>query len=146
TRGRRAPAVTEALRWFAVVAPGLEPAAQREVEALAGVSDVRAEAGGVEWTGSVLGGLEANLWLRTATRVLARVGTAEAREFGKLRRRAAGLPWDRFVARNAAVAIRASTSRCRLYHTGALAENAVLAIADTVPGVHAAAKDDPAAL
>ena len=143
---RRAKISTEALRWFAVVAPGLEPAARREVEALSGVSDVQAEPGGVEWTAPVLGGLEANLWLRTATRVLARVGTAEAREFGKLRRRAAGLPWDRFVARNAAVAIRASTSRCRLYHTGALAENAVLAIADTVPGVHAAAKDDPAAL
>src|SRR6185312_4650018 len=84
-RGRRAPAATEALRWFAVVAPGLEPAAQREVQALAGVSKVRAEAGGVEWTAPVLGGLEANLWLRTATRVLARVGTVEAREFGKLR-------------------------------------------------------------
>ena len=144
TRGRRAPAATEALRWFAVVAPGLEPAAQREVEALAGVSDVRAEAGGVEWTGSVLDGLEANLWLRTATRVLARVGTVEAREFGKLRRRAAGLPWDRFVARGARVAIRASTSRCRLYHTGALAETAALAISDAVPGVRVAVKDEPA--
>lgn len=139
---RRAAAATGALRWFAVVAPGLEPAAEREVQALPGVSDVRAEPGGVEWTASVLGGLEANLWLRTATRVLARAGTVEAREFGRLRRRAAGLPWDRFVARGAAVTIRASTTRCRLYHTGALAETAALAIADAVPGVRAAAKDD----
>jgi putative N6-adenine-specific DNA methylase len=131
-----------ALRWFAVVAPGLEPAVEREVRRLEGVQDVQAETGGVEWTSPCLGGFAANLWLRTATRVLARVGTVEAREFGKLRRRAAGLPWERFIARDATVTIRASTSRSRLYHTGALAETAALAIADAVPGVRLAEKND----
>ncbi len=144
--GPRATAGPDELRWFAVVAPGLEPAAEREVRALAGAARVQVEPGGVEWTAPILGGLEANLWLRTATRVLARVGTVEAREFGRLRRRAAGLPWDRFIARGAAVALRASTSRCRLYHTGALVETAALAIADAVPGARAAAKDETAAV
>lgn len=139
-RARPATAAPASLRWFAVVAPGLEPAAMHEVAALENVSDVTALPGGVEWTASPLGGLDANLWLRTVTRVLARVGTVEAREFGKLRRRAAGLPWDRFLTRGAAVTIRASTSGCRLYHTGALAETAALAIADKVPGVHVTAK------
>ncbi len=134
----RARAAPDQLRWFAVVAPGLEPVTEREVRALDQVQDLKVEPGGIEWTGPLLTGLDANLWLRTATRVLARVGTVEAREFGRLRRSAAGLPWDRFIGRGAAVAIRASTSRCRLYHTGAMAETAALAIADAVKGVRLA--------
>ncbi len=109
-RARRKAAGPEALRWFAVVAPGLEPAAEHEVRALEGATNVAAVPGGVEWTAPALGGLEANLWLRTVTRVLARVGSVEAREFGKLRRRAAGLPWDRFLSRGATVSIRASAT------------------------------------
>ncbi len=131
----------QVLRWFAVVAPGLEEVARREVEALADARDVVAVPGGVEWAGPPASGYRANLWLRIATRVLARAGEVEAREFGKLRRRAAGLPWAAFVPPGAAIALRASTSRCRLYHTGALAEAAALAIGDAVAGVRVAARD-----
>ncbi len=132
------------LRWFAVVAPGLEEAAAREIAALPDAADLRTEAGGVEWTAPALGGYRANLWLRLPTRVLGRVGTVEAREFGKLRRRAAGLDWGAFVASGAALSLRASASRSRLYHTGAIVETAALAIGDAVKGVHVA-KDDEAA-
>jgi len=130
---------TTALRWFAIVAPGLEAAALREVEALPEISELRQEMGGVEWTGPPESGARANLWLRVATRVLARVGEVEGREFGKLRRRAAGLPWSTFVPPGASIEVRASASHCRLYHTGALAETTVLAVADAVAGAHAAA-------
>jgi putative N6-adenine-specific DNA methylase len=99
-------------------------------------------AGGVEWTGPPGSGGRANLWLRIATRVVARVGAVEAREFGKLRRRAAGLPWTRFVASGAKVSVRASAARSRLYHTGALEETAALAIADAVSGARAAGDDE----
>jgi len=135
----RADADVEAsLRWFAVAAPGLEEAVRREVAALPGAANVRAVVGGVEWSGEPEVGLRANLWLRVATRVLARVGEVEASDFGKLRRRAAGLPWRRFLAAGTPLAIRASTSRCRLYHTGAIAETLALAIGDAVPGARAA--------
>jgi putative N6-adenine-specific DNA methylase len=126
------------LRWFAVAAPGLEEAAARELGALPDVAEVAVVPGGVEWSGPLASGLRANLWLRIATRVLARAGTVEAREFGQLRRRAARLPFAAFVAPGAAVHVRASASRCRLYHTGALAENVFHAIADAVPGARAA--------
>jgi putative N6-adenine-specific DNA methylase len=144
--GAAASDTDKPLRWFAVVAPGLEDVARREVEALPDTSGVDVELGGVGWTGPAASGFRANLWLRIATRVLARVGEVEAREFGKLRRRAERLPWRRFVPPGAAIAVRASATRCRLYHTGALAEAAVLAIADAVPGVHACADDEPPAI
>jgi putative N6-adenine-specific DNA methylase len=138
--------VPPTLRWFAVVAPGLEEAARDEIATLPGVSAIATETGGVAWTGPAASGYRANLWSRVTTRVLARVGEVEAREFGKLRRRAGKLPWRTFVPRGASVAARASASHCRLYHTGALAEAAVLAVADAVPGARAAAKGEDADL
>ena len=143
TRQRAAPAI-DSVRWFAVVAPGLEEAAEREIAALPSISDVRRETGGVEWSASLGEGYRANLWLRLPTRVLARVGTVEAREFGKLRRRAAGLAWSPFIAPGARVAIRTSTSRCRLYHTGAIDETVVRAIGDAVKGARAPGEDEAA--
>jgi putative N6-adenine-specific DNA methylase len=137
----------ERLRWFAVVAPGLEEVAGREVAALPGVdaASVRVVPGGVELAGPLEAGYRANLWLRVATRVLARVGEVEAREFGKLRRRLAGLSWAAFVAPGAPIAVRASASRCRLYHTGALAETVAAAVGDAVKGARAAAAgEEPA--
>jgi putative N6-adenine-specific DNA methylase len=141
-RSRRATAAASTLRWFAVVTPGLEEAAAREIAALPNVSDLRRDTGGVEWSASAADGFRANLCLRLPTRVLARVGTVEAREFGRLRRRAAGLDWKRFVAPDARIAVRTSTSRCRLYHTGAIDETVVSAIGDAVKGTQAAAKDE----
>ncbi|HEY2729074.1 MAG TPA: SAM-dependent methyltransferase [Polyangia bacterium] len=139
-RSKRAP---EALTWFAVVAPGLEEPARREIAALPEAADMRIVDGGVEWRGPPGVGARANLWLRVATRVLARVGEVDAREFGKLRRGLARLPWAPFVPEGATVAVRASASRCRLYHTGAIAESVVLGLGDAVPGVRAAAKATP---
>jgi putative N6-adenine-specific DNA methylase len=140
-RAAATPAATT-LRWFAVVAPGLEEVARAEIAALPEVSDVEAETGGVSWTGPLTSGYRANLWSRITTRVLARAGEVEAREFGKLRRRAARLPWPSFVAPGATVAVRASATHCRLYHTGALAEAAALAVADAVPGARAAKRGE----
>ncbi|HVU49474.1 MAG TPA: SAM-dependent methyltransferase [Polyangia bacterium] len=137
TPSRRAP---ETLTWFAVVAPGLEEPARREIAALPEASDVRVVDGGVEWRGPPAVGARANLWLRVATRVLARVGAVEAREFGKLRRGLARLPWSSFVPAGASVAVRSSTTSCRLYHTGAIAEQVLLGLGDALGEVVTAPK------
>jgi putative N6-adenine-specific DNA methylase len=123
------------LRWFAVVAPGLEEVARAEIAALPGAVDVASVDGGVEWRGPAAVGARANLWLRIATRVLVRAGTVEAREFAKLRRGLARLPWASFVPAGATIAVRATTTRCRLYHTGAIAEQVLLGVGDAVRGV-----------
>src|SRR5450432_218964 len=130
----------ERLTWFAVVAPGLEEAARRELAALSDATEVRVVDGGVEWRGPPSAGARANLWSRVVTRVLVRVGDVEAREFGKLRRGLARLPWAPFVPRGATVAVRASASKCRLYHTGAIAESVLLGLGDAVRDVTAAVK------
>ena len=128
---QKAPrAVPDQLALFAVAAPGLEPVLEREVRAFA--PEARAVAGGVEFAGTLETLYRANLWLRTATRVLLRVGTLEARDFSRLRRGVAKLPWPRFVAEGAALDFHVSQTRSRLYHTGAVEENLALAIRDAV--------------
>jgi putative N6-adenine-specific DNA methylase len=125
-------ALGETLRWFAVAAPGLEGVLRAELAALPGVAEPREVVGGVEFSGPLAAGMAANLWSRIATRVLVRVGEVKARDFAPLRRGLAKLPWPSFVPVDRPLRIDASTSHCRLYHTGALAETVELAVGDGV--------------
>jgi len=114
---------------FAVCAPGLEPFTEAELRAL-GADAVRSEPGGVAFRGSLQVLYRANLKLRTATRVLVRLGEFHARDFEQLRQRTSRLPFESCLAPGAAVRITASCSRSRLRHTGAVAERVRLAIGD----------------
>ena len=64
----------------------------------------------------------ANLWLRTASRILVRVGAFHARALGELERRAALLPWDRYLLPGRQVHLRVTSRKSRLYHQRAIAE------------------------
>ncbi|MBO9539836.1 hypothetical protein J7643_04490 [bacterium] len=83
--------------WFAPCAPGLEPALAQELSAL-GADDVQPEAGGVAFKGKLDVGYLANLWLRTANRVLLRVAAFGARRPEDLFRHAVQVPWELLVA------------------------------------------------
>jgi len=91
-----------------------------EVRAL-GVTG-RAVAGGVEVADSAQL-MRLNLWLRTATRVLVRMGEPlKATTFPELVRKAAALPWERFVRRGATAAFHVTCRKSRLYHSAAVRE------------------------
>lgn len=125
----------ETLRCFAVASPGTEALVAAELRALPGaaqVRDVTEQPGGVEWSGDLATLYRANLHLRVASRILLRLGTVRATRFDELRRALAALPWRRFAPldRTVPLLVTASAQRCRLIHTGALAERAALAIGD----------------
>jgi putative N6-adenine-specific DNA methylase len=114
---------------FAVCAPGLEPFTADELRALA-VDGVRPEAGGVAFRGGPEALFRANLMLRTATRVLLRLGEFHARDFEQLRKRASRLAFEACIAPERAVRVTVACNRSRLRHTGAVAERIYQAIAD----------------
>ena len=118
---------------FAVTAPGLEPIALAEVAAL-GLQG-RAVPGGVELRGGLAEVQRLNLWLRTATRVLVRLGTVKATAFPELVRKASELPWAAFVRQGAQVQIRATCRKSRLYHSAGVAERLLTALQSKVKGV-----------
>jgi len=111
----------ERFELFAICAPGLEDVLEAEMRALdldVGKRDI----GGVAFSGGSSALYRANLWLRTATRVIARVGDFHARLFDELERHSRKLAWGRFIDGGQPVRLRVSTSKSRLYHSGAVAQ------------------------
>jgi putative N6-adenine-specific DNA methylase len=128
--------MTDRLPLFAVAAPGLEALCAAELRALG--MDAAAEPGGAAWTGTVDDLHRANLWLRTATRVVVRAAAFRARTFIELERHARRVPWERWVAPGRAVRLRVTSKKSKLYHEGAIAERLLGFIEERVGGIGAA--------
>jgi putative N6-adenine-specific DNA methylase len=137
---------------YAVVAPGLERIAAAELRAIgiepgvggaAGAARSRGEAGsaaavgepgGVAFRANDLELFEANLRLRTASRVIVRIAEFRATAFHELERLARGVRWDEFVAPGGAVRLRVTCRKSRLYHSDGVAERVAGAITRRVSG------------
>lgn len=118
---------------FAATAPGLESIAAGELKAL-GVKS-RQEPGGVAFDGDMDRVYLANLWLRSASRIILRMGRFHASTFYELERRAKKLPWSNFLSDGASVEVRVTCRKSRLYHSDAVAER----VLDAIRGVSPAA-------
>jgi len=106
---------------FAVAAPGLEGVCTRELSGL-GIEGVTPVAGGVSFAGGLAEIYRANLWLRTASRVLVRIGSLRTRDFPDFYKKCVRLPWGRFIRPTTRVQVRATSHRSRLNHTDRIAE------------------------
>src|SRR5687768_5636752 len=115
---------------FASTAPGLESIAAGELKTL-GVRG-RQEIGGVAFGGDLDRLYEANLWLRTASRVVVRLGRFHASTFYELERRARKLPWEEFLPASGRVRLRVTCRKSRLYHSDAVGERVMSAITGSV--------------
>lgn len=123
---------------FAVTQPGLEIYLRQELTAL-GISSSRPvvysatgetheESGGMEFDASLTDLYRVNLHLRTANRVLARLGKFSANGFEELRKKAARLPWKEILRPGESVALRVTCHKSRLYHSDAVAREVLVAI------------------
>lgn len=110
----------DTLNIFAVVSPGLENVCARELAGL-GMVEIRIVTGGVEFAGTLRDLYRANLWLRSASRILVRIGEVKCRDFPALFRKALRLPWGRFIRPSTRLRVRASSKTSRLHHTGRIA-------------------------
>jgi putative N6-adenine-specific DNA methylase len=108
------------LECFAVAAPGVEPVTAGELAAL-GLGGI-VEPGGVTFRATLAGVMEANLRLRTASRVLVRVARFRARTFPELERHAGRLDWGAWVGRGVGVEFEVTSKKSRLYHLKGIAE------------------------
>lgn len=120
--------LTETLSIFAVCAPGIEPVLERELRQLFAESPVLAsikkEEGGISFRGNFADVQLANLWLRTASRVLIRVASFVAGGFDQFRQKFGLVPWERYVLPEIPLQFRISSYKSQLYHTEAIAERA----------------------
>lgn len=122
----RMPSNDEALSLFAITAPGLEGLAAAELRAL-GIAGT-AEPGGVAWTGTAAQMYDANLRLRTVSRVAVLAAEFRAKTFFELERHARKVAWERWVPRGGRVRLRVTCRKSKLYHEGAVAQRVLEAI------------------
>jgi len=87
-----------AITLIATTAFGLESVVKREVQAL-GFENIRVQEGRVEFDAELADIPRANLWLRSADRVLLKLGAFEARTFDELFEGVRALPWENWIIR-----------------------------------------------
>jgi putative N6-adenine-specific DNA methylase len=109
--------------WFAVCAPGLEKILGTELKDLS-LKPFPAETGegGVAFQGKLEAGYLANLWLRSAGRVLMRLADFRVRTWDDLVRQAGTIAWEAFLPAGAALSVRVTLKNSNLKHSGRVAE------------------------
>lgn len=115
---------------FLVATPGLEAPLLAEARALG--FDASPQPGGVVFTGGWPDVWRANLLIRGATRVLARIGAFRAMHPAQLDKRAHRFPWADWLRPDVPLRIEATSRKSRIYHAGAITQRIEKAIADTL--------------
>ncbi len=123
--------MSAAFEIFITGTPGLEQALLAEVVAH-GFADPQPNTGGVTITGTWEDVWRANLVLRGATRVLARVGSFMAFHLAQLDKRARKFPWGDVLRADVPVRVEVSTSKkSKIYHAGAATQRIETALKES---------------
>lgn len=116
---------------FLACLPGLEPVVVHEARTL-GLQAPEPVPGGVTATGTWQDIWRANLWLRSASRVLVRIGQFRALHLAQLDKRARKFPWAEFLRTDTPLRIDVTCTRSRIYHQKAAAQRISTAITETL--------------
>jgi len=116
---------------FLQAPPGLEKTLADEARS-AGFSMPEAQPGGVALTGGWPEVWRANLQLRGADRVLARIGSFRAFHLAQLDKRARKFRWAEVFRTDMPVRVEVTTRKSKIYHAGAAQQRIERAIAETL--------------
>jgi putative N6-adenine-specific DNA methylase len=117
------------LKLFAATVPGLEPLLVEELNALA-FKDIRPMAGGVSFSGDSTALARANLWLRTAARVLVRIGSFHAAHLSELHKKSSRVKWGEYLDTKQPIRIKSTCRKSKIYHSKAAAQRVAKGIAE----------------
>ena len=98
--------------FLAAAAFGLEGLARRELNQLG--LDAKGETGGARFSATPAQAFSANLWLRTADRVLLIVGEGRVESFEDLFQLVQSLPWEDYLPKNARFPVSGKCARSQL--------------------------------
>jgi putative N6-adenine-specific DNA methylase len=124
---------------FLATSPGLENALRAEAAAL-GFARPATVPGGVTMNGGWPEVWRANLEIRGAGRVLARIGAFRAMHLAQLDKRARRIPWASLLHPGTTFRVEATCRQSRIYHSGAAAQRIETAIREEL-----GARPDPEA-
>jgi putative N6-adenine-specific DNA methylase len=116
---------------FMVCTPGFEPALLSEALEN-GFTDAQITPGGITIMGTWEDVWRANLVMRGATRILARVGSFMAFHLAQLDKRARKYPWGDVLRQDVPVRVEVSTSKkSKIYHAGAATQRIETALKES---------------
>lgn len=119
---------------FLATAPGLEDALCTELRGK-GFKRPKTVAGGVMIQGSWPDVWRANLWLRGANRVLARLASFRAQHLAQLDDQARHVPWAKVLRPDVPFQVEATCHKSKIYHSGAAVERIAKAIQATIGAI-----------
>ena len=100
------------MEFFATAAFGLEGLVKKELQMLG--LDAKGETGGARFTTTPAQAFSANLWLRTADRVLLIVGEKKVTSFEELFQFVLSLPWEKYLPKDARFPVSGKCARSQL--------------------------------
>lgn len=116
-------------QYFATTSKGLEPALAAEVEAFGG-REIESSTGGVAFSGALTLCYRANLWLRTAHRVLLSLATFSAPTPDALYEGTKAVPWPDLFPVDARFAVEAAVRDSGITHSHFAAQKVKDAVVD----------------
>ena len=122
---------TQKFEIFLVAIPGLEATLCEEAKAV-GFAGAQVVSGGVLFNGGWLDVWRANLVLRGASQVLARIGSFHVSHLAQLDKLSHKFPWGKFLRKDVAVRVEVTCKKSRIYHAGAAAERIEKALREEI--------------
>lgn len=122
---------TETFEIFLATAPGLESALCEEVRTK-GFKQPKPVPGGVVTQGGWPDVWRANLWIRGAGRVLARLDSFHVTQLSQLDSRSRRVPWSSVLRPDVPFRVEATCAKSRIYHSGAAVQRIETAIRETL--------------
>ena len=116
---------------FLVATPGFEPVLAAEARE-AGFKGVAIVSGGVNVAGGWAEAWRANLVLRGASSVFARIASFPVFHLAQLNKRARKVEWGRVLRKDVPIRVEASCKHSKIYHSGAAKQRVETAIAETL--------------
>jgi len=122
---------TDHFEIFLATAPGLEAVLWEEVKSLR-FRAAKQVPGGVTVNGNWRDTWRANLEVRGANKVLARIGSLRVFHLTELEKRARHVPWSNVLRADVPFRVEATCRTSKIYHSGAAAQRIEKAIRDTL--------------
>jgi len=123
------------LQLIATCAFGLEAVVIRELADL-GYEGRGLRTGAVEFNGDAAAVCRANLWLRSADRVLIRMGAFPATDFGQLFDQTSSLPWEEWIPPQAAFPVKGRSLKSQLSSVPACQKIVKKALVEKLKSAH----------
>lgn len=104
------------MEFFATTAKGVEAILAAELQRL-GIPDIREETGGVGFSGDLTSCYKANLWLRTANRILVTIHSFECYSEHELYEGISAIDWAQYMSQSMTLAVDANVRDSTITHS-----------------------------